>query len=72
MTVHYLSLTDIAKRRGVQRTSMSRYTLPEPDATVGSTRGWLPETVDEWEKSLPGKGARTDLKYRDQHQRTDT
>ncbi|GAA0036538.1 hypothetical protein JCM18882A_23500 [Brevibacterium metallidurans] len=33
----------------------------EPNAMVGSTRGWLPETIDAWEADLLEQGARTDL-----------
>ena len=35
--------------------------LPAPDARVGRTYGWLPETIDDWNRNRPGRGARTDL-----------
>ncbi|MFC7447896.1 hypothetical protein [Rhodococcus daqingensis] len=52
---------------------MSRYKLPPPDAIIGpinedgslprgTTRGWLAETIDEWNAERPGRGARTDLR----------
>jgi hypothetical protein len=31
------------------------------DWCEGTIRGWLPETVDRWNASRPGRGARTDL-----------
>lgn len=55
--IHYLSRTEVAERIGVQPSTLGRYKLPDPDATVGSTRGWLPETVDAWNAARPGKGA---------------
>ncbi len=27
-----------------------------PDATIGRTRGWLPETIDQWNAQRPGRG----------------
>ncbi|MGM5069836.1 XRE family transcriptional regulator [Rhodococcus qingshengii] len=60
-TAHYLSATQFAERIGVQPGALSRYKMPEPDAYIGKTRGWLPETVDEWNANRPGRGTRTDL-----------
>ncbi len=69
----YLSRQQLAERIGVAPGALSRYKLPEPDVVVGpvnddgtiprgSVRGWLAETVDEWNANRPGRGARTDLK----------
>lgn len=55
--IRYLSRAEFAERIGVQSATLGRYKLPEPDAMVGSARGWLPETVDAWNASRPGKGA---------------
>ena len=55
MTV-YLSTSEFAARIGVKPDTLNRYKLPEPDAMIGRTRGWLPETVDAWNASRPGKG----------------
>lgn len=57
MTNHYLSVTDVAKRLGITTAAVSIYKLPEPDAMIGRTRGWLPATIDEWNASRPGRGA---------------
>lgn len=66
VTVRYLSLQDVAARIGVSRNTVQGYKLPEPDVIVGSDfnarRGWLPETIDEWNRNRPGRGARTDLR----------
>lgn len=68
----YLSSRGVAERIGVTNNTISGYLqqgrLPKPDALIGSPdsdrpiRGWLPETIDEWNKNRPGRGARTDLK----------
>ncbi|WP_099024337.1 helix-turn-helix domain-containing protein [Mycolicibacterium palauense] len=69
----YLSQAQFAERIGVAPNSMGRYKLPPPDATIGpvnddgtiprgTVRGWLAETIDEWNAHRPGRGARTDLK----------
>lgn len=59
--IRYLSRTQVANRIGVRAATLSRYKLPEPDATIGAARGWLPETIDQWQAQRPGRGARTDL-----------
>lgn len=62
---HYLSMGEVAECTGLAessvRTYRSRGSMPDPDVTIGRTPGWLPETIAEWAKSLPGQGARTDL-----------
>ena len=66
MAKQYLSLADFANRVGIARNTIGVYStrgkLPEPDAIIGiegsSVRGWLPETVDAWQASRPGKGGR--------------
>lgn len=52
----YLSAGEFAERIGVKRDTLNRYVLPGPDAFVGQIRGWLPETVDEWNAARPGRG----------------
>jgi predicted DNA-binding transcriptional regulator AlpA len=54
--IRYLSTTELAERIGVGRSSLGNYRLPEPDAMIGATRGWLPETIDAWNASRPGRG----------------
>ena len=58
MTEHFLSRAEFAERIGVKPGTLGRYNLPEPDATIGDVRGWLPETVDRWHAGRPGKGGR--------------
>jgi predicted DNA-binding transcriptional regulator AlpA len=60
MTDHYLSTTEVAARLGITRAAVSKYRLPPPDALIGAVRGWLPETIDQWQAARPGQGARTD------------
>ena len=47
MTIEYLSVTDVSKRLGISTAAVSAYKLPQPDALIGRTRGWLPETIDQ-------------------------
>ncbi len=66
MTNYFLSRGEFVERIGVHRGALSRYKLPKPDVIVGKDTarpifGWLPETIDEWNKHRPGRGARTDL-----------
>lgn len=56
MAKRYLSLTEVAERIGVTRGTLGRYRLPEPDAWIGATRGWLPATIDAWNAARPGRG----------------
>lgn len=70
----YLNLAQFAERINVAPKTMSRYKLPDPDVVVGpvnedgtiprgTVRGWLPETIDAWDDSRPGRGARTDVHH---------
>lgn len=69
MTIQYLSATQVAKRLGLSTGTIQSYVhkglLPDPDALIGephrAVRGWLPETIDEWNKQRPGRGYRSDL-----------
>jgi hypothetical protein len=54
--LRYLSRAEVAERIGVKPDTLSRYRLPEPDAIIGATRGWLAETVDAWNADRPGRG----------------
>lgn len=69
----FLNQAQLAERIGVAPNTLGRYKLPDPDCIVGpvnedgtiprgTVRGWLPETIDEWNAHRPGRGARTDLK----------
>jgi hypothetical protein len=68
VAIHYLNLEEFAERRklapGTVRDYYADGRLPPPDSTHGPRKrpGWLPETVDNWER--PGRGARTDLRHR--------
>ena len=53
--IRYLSRPEVAERIGVQRDTLNRYRLPEPDAYVGRLPGWLPETVDRWNAERPSR-----------------
>lgn len=52
----FLSRKEVAQRLGVKTDSINGYDLPEPDAVIGTHRGWLPETIDRWRAMRPGRG----------------
>jgi len=56
MTDLYWSYSDVAKRLGITTGSLGRANLPEPDAMIGSIRGWRPETIEAWIPTRPGRG----------------
>lgn len=64
--MRYLSPAEAAKRVGITTDTFHSYRkkglVPDPDAMIGTVRGWLPETIDAWQKNRPGRGARTDLR----------
>lgn len=58
MTEHYASFTQVAEMLGINKGALAHYKLPSPDAYIGKTRGWLPETIERWNAQRPGKGGR--------------
>ena len=61
-TIHYLGTVGFAARIGVKADTLNRYKLPLPDAQIGRFRGWLPQTVDEWNARRPGKRTSRDAR----------
>ncbi|AWY04700.1 helix-turn-helix DNA-binding domain protein [Gordonia phage Sahara] len=57
----FMAASEVAEWLGIDRSAISRYKMPEPDALIGKTRGWRRETIEKWNASRPGRGARTDL-----------
>jgi predicted DNA-binding transcriptional regulator AlpA len=70
-----LSTAEVAETAGLAESSVRTYRtrgqLPAPDATIGNIPGWLPETIEPWAATLPGRGARTDLPQPDDRPVTD-
>lgn len=60
MTKRYLSASECAERLGIARGTFNSYVrkgmVPAPDARIDAVRGWLPETIDEWNANRPGRG----------------
>jgi len=56
MTERLLSVTDVARLLGVTQQAVTQAKLPPPDVTIGTTRGWRPETIETWIPTRPGKG----------------
>lgn len=56
MTRRYLSFSEVAERLGITTGALGSAHLPEPDATIGRTRGWSVETIDQWAANRPGRG----------------
>lgn len=52
----YLTRSELAARIGVKPDTLNKYKLPPEDAVFGDRKGWLPETVDVWNRSRPGPG----------------
>jgi hypothetical protein len=52
----FWSRKDVADFLGVKTDSINGYDLPEPDAAIGTHRGWLPKTIQEWAPTRPGRG----------------
>lgn len=69
MPTEYLGTAAVAERLGLSVPTVRSYILkglmPEADVIIttpsGPLRGWLPKTIDAWQASRPGQGARTDL-----------
>lgn len=69
MTAEYLGTAAVAERVGLSVPTIRSYIrkglLPDADVIIttpsGPLRGWAPETIDAWQASRPGQGARTDL-----------
>lgn len=69
MPTEYLGTAAVAERAGLAVATVRSYILKGlmPDADViittpsGPLRGWAPKTIDAWQASRPGRGARTDL-----------
>lgn len=55
-----LTLGDVARRLGLSLSTVHNYRyqgrLPAPDGTLGNSPWWLPETIDAWQASRPGRG----------------
>lgn len=56
MVERYLSVKQVAERLGITGGGLLNLRLPEPDAYIGRTRGWKPETIDAWNAARPGRG----------------
>ena len=69
MTTEHLGTAAVADRLGLTVPTIRSYILkdlmPAADVIIvtpsGPLRGWAPETIDAWQASRPGQGARTDL-----------
>lgn len=54
MSVHYLNLQEFAAHLGLKKDTLKRYSLPEPDITIGKRgKGWSKATIDAWDKNRP-------------------
>lgn len=62
MSERFLSLTEVAQMLGVTTGGLLNLRLPEPDALIGRTRGWKPETIEQWNATRPGHGGRPRMK----------
>jgi hypothetical protein len=58
MTIKYMSFTNVAEMLGITKGALAHYKLPEPDCFVGNAKGWLPETIQQWDDARPRKRGR--------------
>lgn len=56
--VRYLNAVEALERIGAKEVGLEGDSLPEPDALIGRTRGWLPSTIDEWNANRSERGGR--------------
>lgn len=54
----FLSVQEAAEHLGITRQAFTRRELPTPDALIGKHAGWLPETLEQWDKNYPKPGRR--------------
>lgn len=53
----FLSRSEVAERIGLKSIrSLSGLNLPPHDALVGNHKGYLVETIDQWNANRPGRG----------------
>lgn len=53
----YMSRTEVAEYLGLAGVnSLSKTTMPPPDAIIGNHQGWLKSTIDRWNDGRPGPG----------------
>lgn len=60
--IRFIGRKEVAELIGVKAGTLDGYKIPPPDVAIGNVRGWSRETIEEWHKNRPGRGARTDLK----------
>jgi hypothetical protein len=71
----FLGCVQFEKRVGLRRGGLSKIELPPPDAIIGpinedgslprgTIRGWLPETIDYWNRTRLGQGFRSDVRQK--------
>lgn len=54
--LRFLSRREVAEYLGVKTDSINGYDLPDPDAVIGTHRGWLLDTIQKFKDSRPGRG----------------
>lgn len=62
MTSEVWGMRDVATFLDVAYESVRKYRhqrkLPEPDVMIGSSPGWHPDTIRQWNEDRPGHGWR--------------
>jgi hypothetical protein len=56
MMLKFLSRAQVAEMLEVKTDSINGYDLPEPDAMIGTHKGWLPDTIAAFKIARPGRG----------------
>lgn len=63
MAIRYLTTSEAAARCGITVSTWNRYKTPPEDAITGKIKGYLPQTVDEWNARRPGQGNKKDPRW---------
>ena len=57
----YMGVREVAAHTGLSENTIKAYArdgwMPEPDAVISSTRGWLQSTIDEWRAGVDARTA---------------
>lgn len=56
MVLKFWGRGEVAEYLGVKTDSINGYDLPDPDAKIGNHRGWIPATIEKWNKDRKGRG----------------
>lgn len=55
----YMGVREVAAHTGLSENTIKGYArdgfMPEPDAMISTTRGWLQSTIDDWRRDVEAR-----------------